>query len=74
MTDAEIVAARELLITEELAGDAVLSVSVDGMSVNMDRDALKRRLDLLDSLALRNNDQPHFGLRFSKLQPPGGGG
>lgn len=73
VTEEEIIAARELIIAEELASEGISSISVDGMNVNVDRDAAKRRLELLDSLSVRNNAQPHRGLRFTKLVPPGCG-
>jgi hypothetical protein len=73
MTPEEIAEAREEIITAELAADGVTSMSDGTRSVSKDPDVAKKRLDLLDRLDTRTSTQPHFGLRFTKLVPPGGG-
>ena len=66
--------AREQL-TQDLV-DGLATVNVDGMTVSLQDPA--KRLDVIERLERDEvkdaaASQPHFGLRFTKLVPPGCG-
>lgn len=66
--------AREQL-TQDVV-DGISTVNVDGMNVTMQDPA--KRLDVIErlergSISETAATKPHFGIRFSKLIPPGGG-
>lgn len=74
-TDAELESIETRIIEDVDAG--MQSVSVDGMNINITDPG--RRLDVLERLENRTAREtaaikPHFGLRFTKLVSPGGGG
>jgi hypothetical protein len=73
VTPEEIQELREEIIEEALDAEAVTSMSDGTRSITKDADAAKKRLDLLDRLETRGSSYTHFGLRFSKLVPPGCG-
>lgn len=74
MTPEEIQELREEVVEEALDANGVTSMSDGTRSVTKDADAYKKRLDLLDRLAASTSPtQPHQGLRFTKLVPPGCG-